>query len=99
MMHDLTAQAYELLKDGDGQYIWRPGGTEGAPDRLKGYPTVINNDMAQMAASDLSMRVAAGAGAASGFPVSKNRNNAPSEKMSLRAFRCSTSPRACSGDM
>lgn len=51
MMHDLTAQAYELLKDGDGQYIWRPGMTDGAPDRLKGFPTVINNDVAQMAAS------------------------------------------------
>jgi HK97 family phage major capsid protein len=51
MLHDLTAQAYELLKDGDGQYLWKTSVSEGGPDRLKGYPVVINNDMAQMAAS------------------------------------------------
>jgi HK97 family phage major capsid protein len=51
MMHDLTAQVYELLKDGDGQYLWKSSTTEGGADRLKGYPVVINNDMAQMAAS------------------------------------------------
>jgi HK97 family phage major capsid protein len=51
MMHDLTAQAYELLKDGDGQYLWKPSVAEGGSDRLKGYPVVINNDLAQMAAS------------------------------------------------
>jgi HK97 family phage major capsid protein len=51
MMHDLTAQAYELLKDGDGQYLWKPSVSEGGPDRLKGYPVVINNDFPQLAAS------------------------------------------------
>jgi HK97 family phage major capsid protein len=51
MTHDLTAQAYELLKDGDGQYIWKSNTSEAGGDRLKGYPVIINNDMAQMAAS------------------------------------------------
>jgi HK97 family phage major capsid protein len=51
MFHDLTAQAYELLKDGDGQYLWKNAVAEAGPDRLKGYPIVINNDVAQMAAS------------------------------------------------
>jgi len=51
MMHDLTAQAYELLKDGDGQYLWKTNVAEGGADRLKGYSVVINNDMPQLAAS------------------------------------------------
>lgn len=51
MMHDLTAQAYELLKDGDGQYLWKTAISEAGPDRLKGYPVVINNDVAQLGAS------------------------------------------------
>jgi HK97 family phage major capsid protein len=51
MTNDSTALALELLKDGDGQYLWKAGLTEGAPDRLRGYPVVINNDMAALATS------------------------------------------------
>lgn len=51
MFSDTTALALRLLKDGDGQYIWRPGLTEAQPDRLLGYPIQINNDMATMAAN------------------------------------------------
>lgn len=51
MMNDTSALVVALLKDGDGQYLWRPGLTEGAPDMLKGRAVLINPDMADMAAS------------------------------------------------
>jgi HK97 family phage major capsid protein len=50
MFNDGAALIIRLLKDGDGQYLWRPGLAEGAPDRLLGYPIVINPDMPDMAA-------------------------------------------------
>lgn len=49
MMHDNTILLLRKLKDGDGQYIWRPGMDMGDPDRLNGYPVTINQDMAQVA--------------------------------------------------
>jgi HK97 family phage major capsid protein len=50
MFNDTTALAYRLLKDGNGQYIWRDGdGSQ--PTRLNGKPVVINNDVASMAAA------------------------------------------------
>lgn len=51
MTSDGTAQALELLKDGNGQYVWQPSNQEGTAGRLRGYGVVINNDMAAMAAS------------------------------------------------
>lgn len=51
MTNDSTAEALELIKDGNGQYLWRAANEAGAPDTLKGYKVVINNDMADMAAS------------------------------------------------
>lgn len=33
------------LKDGNGQYIWRPGLRDGEEDQLLGYRYVVNNDM------------------------------------------------------
>lgn len=57
MMADATALAFELLKDGNGQYIWRNGGAgfnglnEGSSDTLRGYRVIINNDMPALAAS------------------------------------------------
>lgn len=60
MMHDQTALVYELLKDNNGQYLWRMGGggfltglQDRSSDALRGYPVVINNDMPQMAANAL----------------------------------------------
>ena len=50
MFNDATALILRLLKDGDGQYLWRPGLVEAAPDRLLGYPIVINSAMPDMAA-------------------------------------------------
>ena len=57
MTSDTTALAYELLKDGNGQYLWRAGQggvnglADGVTDRLRGFPVVINNDLAVLAAS------------------------------------------------
>lgn len=56
MTSDATMLAYELLKDGNGQYLFRAGsGLNGLNDKssdtLRGYPVVINNDMAAMAPS------------------------------------------------
>lgn len=50
MMNDNTALAVRLLKNGNGDYIWR-NGEGGQPDRINGYTVVINTDMADMAAS------------------------------------------------
>lgn len=56
MMNDSTALAFELLKDGNGQYIWRSGSglnslNDGSSASLAGYGVVINNDMPTLAAS------------------------------------------------
>lgn len=45
MMNDATALIARLIKDGDGQYMWKPSLMENGPDRLLGYPVVINPDM------------------------------------------------------
>lgn len=46
------------LKDGDGQYIWRPGLTEGAPSTLLGRPIRTSTTMPVVAASALAMAFA-----------------------------------------
>ena len=55
MMHDLTFAALRKLKDSDGRPIWMPafssGMAGGAPGLLMDAPYVINNNMAQLAAS------------------------------------------------
>ena len=57
MTSDTAALAYELMKDGNGQYLWRAGNggvnglSDGPTDRLRGFPVVINNDLAVPAAS------------------------------------------------
>lgn len=51
LMKDATAMSVRLLKDGQGQYIWRPGLTEGAPDVLLGRPVYTDPDMPAMAAN------------------------------------------------
>ena len=55
MMHDQTLRDVRRLKDGDGQYILRPGMTEGVPGTINGFPYIVNNDMATMAASARSI--------------------------------------------
>jgi HK97 family phage major capsid protein len=53
MFHDNSALTLRLAKDGQGRYLWPEMGSvqAGQPGVLAGYPFVINNDMAQMAAS------------------------------------------------
>lgn len=59
MMNDLTVAVVSKLKDTTGRPIWTPGDAEsivnGTPDTLLGYPVVINDDMAVMAASAKSI--------------------------------------------
>ena len=60
-MASATALAYELLKDGNGQYLWRDNGAlNGLTNAsgmgaiagfLRGYPVVLNNDMPALATS------------------------------------------------
>lgn len=63
MTASATALAFELLKDGNGQYMWRDSGgfngltgggglgTTGIAGFLRGYPVVLNNDMPALATS------------------------------------------------
>ena len=51
MFHDQTLRDIRRIKDGNGNYIWQPALTVGAPSMINGYPYIINNDMATMAAS------------------------------------------------
>ncbi len=51
MFNDTSLLTIALLKDGDGQYIWKQGMTDGSPDRLFGKPIQINQDMPDMGAS------------------------------------------------
>lgn len=51
MTRDTTLREIRQLKDGNGQYLWQPGLQTGTPDRLLGYPVVINNDVAALASA------------------------------------------------
>ena len=59
MMADLSVAVVSKLKDTTGRPIWVPGDAEGiaggTPDTLCGYPVVINDDVAVMAANALSI--------------------------------------------
>lgn len=47
MARDATIIALRKLKDGQGQYLWSKGDvTSGEPDRLWGYPVILNQDVA-----------------------------------------------------
>lgn len=45
LMNDLTWAAVRKLKDGDGNYLWRPGLDPDAPDVLLGKPVEIDDNM------------------------------------------------------
>ncbi len=45
LMADSTVNAIRKLKDGDGNYIWRPGLLENAPDTLLGKPIEIDDNV------------------------------------------------------
>lgn len=58
VMNRLTVRDVMKLKDGDGQYIWRPGISEKAPSTLLGYPLRMSTTMPTVAASALAIAIA-----------------------------------------
>ena len=55
MMADSSLKAVQKVKDSQNRPLWQAGLSADAPDRILGYPVVINNDMATMAASAKSV--------------------------------------------
>ena len=53
VMNRLTEADIRKLKDGDGDYLWRPGLEMGKPDLLLGYPITPCEDMPDVAADSL----------------------------------------------
>lgn len=51
MMNDSSVSAVRKLTDDNGQFLWQPGMQAGIPDRLYGRAVVINQDMADIAAT------------------------------------------------
>ena len=51
LMNDLTCSVIRKLKDGEGNYLWRPGISENAPDTLLGKPVVIDDNMPDIGAN------------------------------------------------
>lgn len=45
LMNTSTQEAIRVLKDGTGNYIWKPGLTEGAPNVLFGKPVRLDDNM------------------------------------------------------
>jgi len=50
LMNDTTLEVVRKFKDGDGNYIWRPGLLENAPDILLGKPVEIDDNMPDIGA-------------------------------------------------
>lgn len=55
MFHDSTLKALKQMKDGEGRPLWLPGLAVKEPDTILGYQFVVNNHMAEMAASAKSI--------------------------------------------
>ncbi|MBM2293758.1 phage major capsid protein [Sulfitobacter pseudonitzschiae] len=55
LMNRLTVLSVMLLKDNDGQYLWRPGLAEGRPSTLGGHAISMADDMPLLAANSLSV--------------------------------------------
>jgi HK97 family phage major capsid protein len=55
MMNDLSVAVVSKIKDTTGRPIWEYSTQIGSPDTLLGYPVVINDDVAVMAASAKSI--------------------------------------------
>jgi HK97 family phage major capsid protein len=55
MMHDSSVKKTKQIIDGQARPLWAPGIATAAPDTLMGYPIIINQDMAVMAASAKSV--------------------------------------------
>jgi len=56
MFRDSTLREIRKLKDGEGRYLWQPAQpTAGIPNTINGFPYTVNNDVAAMAASAISV--------------------------------------------
>ena len=55
VLNDSTVKLLRKLKDGDGQYLWRPGITENAPDTILGHRVVTSEYMPAAAAGNKSI--------------------------------------------
>jgi HK97 family phage major capsid protein len=55
MMNGLSVMQARLLKDTEGNYLWRPGLSEGAPSILLGYGIAENEEMPDIAAGSQSI--------------------------------------------
>lgn len=55
LMNRATASVLQKLRDADGRFLWRESLEEGQPDRLKGYPVELSEDMPDIAANALSI--------------------------------------------
>lgn len=51
LMNDATVGVVRKFKDGDGNYIWRPGLLEGAPDTLLSKPVVVDDNVDDIGAN------------------------------------------------
>lgn len=51
LMNSTTAAQIALMKDGQGNYLWRPGIVVGQPASLLGYPVEIDENMPNVAAN------------------------------------------------
>lgn len=50
MFNDATLKVIRKLKDADNRPLWEPSVKAGVPDMLLGYPVIINQEVASMAA-------------------------------------------------
>lgn len=55
VMNSTTVARLRKLKDGDGNFLWRPGLSEGQAATLLGYPVVEAEDMPDIAADALAI--------------------------------------------
>lgn len=55
VLNDTTVKLLRKLKDGDGQYLWRPGITENAPDTILGHKVVTSEFMPGVSAGNKSI--------------------------------------------
>jgi len=52
VMNDSTVKLIRKLKDGEGQYLWKPGITENAPDMILGHRIITSEFMPAVAAGN-----------------------------------------------
>ena len=55
VLNDTTVKLLRKLKDGEGQYLWRPGITENAPDTILGHRIVTSEFMPGVSAGNKSI--------------------------------------------